>query len=287
MAVRKPDLAGSWYPGSASDCIRAIEEFSRNGISCPDTGRRPIGGIVPHAGWYYSGKIASGVIRCLSKAPKAETVVVFGRHLHPSSRNYIMKEGSWSTPLGPLDIDLELAERLTAEFLFEVETASRYEPDNTIEIQLPFIKYFLPEVRILPIGVPPAPIALKIGERVGELAEELGKSLLVLGSTDLTHYGYNYGFTPRGIGEKALEWVKNSNDKMIIDRMLEMDAEKVIHESLKNHNACCAGAVAAAITASRRLGADHSDLLAYATSYDIRPDSNFVGYAGILYSSVE
>ena len=80
-----------------------------------------------------------------------------------------------------------------------------------------------------------------------------------------------------------MDWVKNENDKRIRGLMLRMDAAGVIEESLSSHNACCAGAVAAAIEASARLGGRQGIELFYTTSYDIRPDSSFVGYTGILF----
>ena len=110
--------------------------------------------------------------------------------------------------------------------------------------------------------------------------------MIILGSTDLTHYGYNYGYTPQGVGEKALDWVKYENDKKIIDLMLEMNAEGVIEEALKNSNACCSGAAAAAIAASKKLGAVNGNKLIYQTSYDIRPDTSFVGYAGVVFLGI-
>jgi len=283
MAGRRSDFAGSWYPGRESDCIRAIEEFSKETIPCPSAGKGGIGGIVPHAGWVFSGKIACNVIKCLKIDSEPDTLVIFGRHLHPGSDNYIMKEGSWATPIGNLKIDRELAERLLSEFPFVVETDTWYEQDNTIELQLPFIKYFFPDAKILPIGVPPVVASLKIGERVAEISETADRKTIILGSTDLTHYGYNYGYTPKGVGQEAVAWVKNENDKKVIDLMLEMDAEAVIHESLKNYNACCSGAAATAVAAAKKLGASRGEKLIYSTSYDVRPDNSFVGYAGIIF----
>ena len=284
MPVRRSDFAGSWYPGNEADCRKEIEAFSGASLPCPSTEKGRMGGIVPHAGWFYSGKIACNVIKCLKRDKMPDTIVIFGRHLHPGASNYIMKEGAWATPLGDLEIDRELAERLSSEFRFHVETASRYEPDNTIELQLPFIKYFFPDSRILPLGVPPSRNSLKIGERLAQLSVDMGRDMVILGSTDLTHYGYNYGYTPKGVGEKAVNWVKDENDKKVVDLMVAMDAEGVVEESLKNHNACCSGAAATAIAATKGLGAQNGEKLIYSTSYDIRPDSSFVGYVGILFS---
>ena len=86
MATRGADLAGTWYPGRESDCRRLIEEFSRSSVPCPSG--VTVGGIVPHAGWVFSGKIACNVIRCLSEQSSPDTLVLFGRHLHPSSKSY-------------------------------------------------------------------------------------------------------------------------------------------------------------------------------------------------------
>ena len=285
-SVRKSDLAGSWYPGSALDCQQVIEKFERESVPCVSGERIMLGGIVPHAGWFYSGGIACNVFKCLKGDPPPDTVVIFGKHLHSGSSNYIMKEGEWETPRGVLEMDQELGEALEAEFPFRVETSSNYEADNTVEVQLPFVKHFFPNAQLLPLGVPPSPVSLNIGERLADLAEQKGRSLRVIGSTDLTHYGNNYGFTPRGVGKDAVDWVKNQNDRSVVDLMLQMNAEEVIRESLKNSNACCSGAAAATIAAVKKMGARHAHELVYQTSYDIRPDSSFVGYVGIVFSCV-
>ncbi len=283
MGTRNADFAGSWYPGNRSECIRAIETFSKDCPARPPEITTVLGGIVPHAGWFYSGRIACNVIQCLDRENSPDTCLIFGRHLHPGSPNYIMKDGKWDTPVGELEIDSELAGNLTAEFPFTVETSSRYEQDNTIELQLPFVKYFFPGVKIVPIGLPPTKSSIAIAVRTAELCRELGRKTLVLGSTDLTHYGYNYGFVPKGVGEDAVEWVKNENDRRIVELMVQMDETAVIAEALENQNACCSGAAAAAIAASKTLGAQRGYKILYATSYDIRPDTSFVGYAGIIF----
>ena len=283
MGIRKAELAGSWYPGGKTDCLGNIEEFSNADVPCPDDAESIVGGIVPHAGWYFSGQIACNVIKRLNIGEEPDTCIIFGRHMHPGSDNIIMKEGQWATPIGVIQIDAGFAARLTDEFNFTVETDSRYEQDNTIELQLPFIKYFFHRTRIVPVSLPPKTASLEIARRVAEISKDMGRRSVVLGSTDLTHYGYNYGYTPQGVGEDAVEWVKNVNDKRIVDLMVAMDGEDIIQESLKNHNACCPGAAGAAVEAAKILGAKKGGKIAYSTSYDIRPDSSFVGYAGIVF----
>lgn len=283
MDVRRPDLAGSWYPGSPAQCLRALEAFSREAPSFVPRGE-PVGGIVPHAGWSYSGKAAFAVYRCLAQQGPPDTLLLFGRHMHPSSPNVLMARGAWVTPLGDLAIDEALAGRLAEDFPFEIETARAHEPDNTLELQLPMIKYFFPEVRIVPLGLPPAGGSLPIAKAAVRYALDMGRRTWVIGSTDLTHYGHAYGFAPRGTGEKAVAWVKETHDRRVIDKILGMDAEGVLRESLEHQNACCGGAAASAIVAARELGASQGEEILHYTSHDVRPNSDFVGYAGIVFS---
>jgi len=283
MKARDAAFSGSWYPAGASECEREIKGFLKEDHIQKASIRNRTGGIVPHAGWYFSGAIACNVIHSLGEEKAPDVFVIFGMHLHTGSPCYIMTQGAWETPFGEIDIEQTLAGELAKKFSFTVETADNFTQDNTIELQLPFIKYFFKDAKIVPVGVPPTKKSLEIGETAVDIAARLGLNVKVIGSTDLTHYGANYGFSPEGSGPKALDWMRNTNDRKIIDAMLEMDPLKVISEALASHNACCAGAAATAIAAAKKLGATHAESIAYATSYDKSPGSSFVGYAGIVF----
>ena len=66
MKTRRAMLSGTWYSGTASGCRQEIEFFIKNSTVLPDPSCPVVGGIVPHAGWSYSGSIACDVIRLLS-----------------------------------------------------------------------------------------------------------------------------------------------------------------------------------------------------------------------------
>lgn len=283
MHIRKAVFSGSWYPDDPDTCEAQIQSFMDAGRPDEFKVKSPVGGIVPHAGWYYSGYIACNVFHALKAASPPDVIAIFGMHLHPESMNYIMSEGGWETPFGVLSVDTQLAAALIERFDFHVETPERFTRDNTIELQLPFIKFFFPDATIVPIGVPPALGSLEVGRAVVEIAGEMGRDLRIVGSTDLTHYGSNYGFTHKGTGTQAVSWVREENDRKVIDAMLAMDAEQVIRQGQENKNACCAGAAAAAIAACKSKGAEEGVRLAYATSYDKSPGESFVGYVGIVY----
>ena len=280
--VRRSVFAGSWYPAKASDCELEIKGFLEEGQSLTPPDRKLVAGIVPHAGWYFSGSIACNVIHCLKAGPPPDVVVVYGMHLHPDSACCMMAEGAWETPFGDIMVDERLAAELAGKFAFKIETPHSFNRDNTIELQLPFIKFFFEDAKILAMGVPPNNSSLDIGRAVAALSLQLGLTIKVIGSTDLTHYGSNYGFVSKGSGKQAVDWVRNENDRRVINAMLELDAAKVIAEARANQNACCAGAAATAIETAKNLGADSANELVYATSYDKSPGDSFVGYVGIV-----
>jgi MEMO1 family protein len=280
--VRRAMFAGSWYPDQADDCHREIDGFLEEGLQWTIPQGPFVGGIVPHAGWYFSGSLACNVIGHLDQGDGVDVVAVLGMHLRPGSANVIMAEGAWETPFGELPIAHELAGDLMELFQFDIETCTDFQPDNTIEVQLPFIKYFLPQVRILTLGLPPRAASLPIGDALVAAAHRRNLKLKVIGSTDLTHYGRNYGFQSHGNGAEALEWVRESNDRRIIEALLALDGPRVIEEALANQNACCAGAAATALTAATALGAQSPVALQYTTSHEKSPGDSFVGYVGIL-----
>ncbi|MBS3906510.1 MAG: AmmeMemoRadiSam system protein B [Syntrophaceae bacterium] len=280
MSQRKRTLPRGWYPVGKKECQREIENFLE-GWSPSISLKTVRGGIVPHAGWYFSGKLAARVFHLLKSKSKADLIVLYGGHLGPEDPPRMVMESSWETPFGEMEMDSEFARGLMKRI--EVKTESSGSGDNTVEIQVPMIKYFFPDAKLLAIRSPSSLRAETLGEEVARLAEERGISILAIGSTDLTHYGPNYGFVRKGIGPSAVKWVKNENDRGFIDCALRMDTKGLIRHAEENDSACSAGAAASAMVTCRAMGAEKGSLIDYYTSYDIMPDDSFVGYAGIVY----
>jgi hypothetical protein len=112
----------------------------------------------------------------------------------------------------------------------------------------------------------------------------LGRRVAVAGSTDLTHYGNTYDFSPAGHGAEALRWVREVNDRRILQSMLDLDVAGAVLRAGRERSACSIGGAAAAMSFARESGALQSALINYMTSFDVQPGPSFVGYAGILYS---
>ncbi|VEN75086.1 AmmeMemoRadiSam system protein B [Candidatus Desulfarcum epimagneticum] len=288
MKTRKAHFRGTWYPGDARECEREIDAFLSAGRADDFPGETHVGAVAPHAGWVFSGGPACRAVKRLS-GDKTDLVILFGTHLHPGSRPRIMTRGAWETPFGDIRVHEEFASGMMDLFDFDVEMCEGDSfdppPDNTLEVLLPFVKYFFKDAAVAVAGAPPAPVSIDMGKAAAEICRDMGLAARVLGSTDLTHYGRSYGFLPAGTGKKAVQWARDENDRRVIDAILDMKPREVIDEALKRQNACCAGAAAAAMAASKGLGAFRARLLEYASSHDAQPGDSFVGYAGIVFAA--
>ncbi|HOO57475.1 MAG TPA: AmmeMemoRadiSam system protein B, partial [bacterium] len=243
-------------------------------------------GIVPHAGWVFSGATAGQVFAFLKKHSSPSTFIFYGAvHHFMGNAGVIMDSGTWVTPLGDVQID----EQLAAEMMSGVEglSASIYshEGEHSIEVNVPFIRSLFPEAKLVPVLVPPTEDAARIGREIGRIIAGR-EDIVALGSTDLTHYGPRYGFAPKGTGQAAHDWVKNVNDRRVIDLAVGMKAEQVVEDAALYQNTCGAGAIAATVATARECGKEKGILLDYTTSHEVMPQgapSMFVGYAGIVF----
>jgi MEMO1 family protein len=278
MSLRKRALPRGWYPATAEECNREIDTFLHD-FKQPEGPWH--GGIVPHAGWYFSGKAAARTISTLAFSGRVDRVVLYGGHLPGTRDPVVYTEDWWETPLGPQIMDAQTASRLVSPG--KGMAASRMFNDNTVEIQLPLIRRFFPDVPLIAVHAPSSVAAVRLAQNVTELLADQGLTAVHLGSADLTHYGPNYGFTPQGTGPAAVQWVKEENDRSLIDKALGMDVESLLDDARDKHNTCSAGPIAAVISSVAGLGVKKGTLLDYYTSYDIMPDSSFVGYAAIVY----
>ena len=282
LTTRQP-YARQFYPG---DCRAQIEHFLKN-YQVPKEPAKAVGGIVPHAGWAFSGAVAAKVFKCISAKTDPDTFILLGAvHTWKPRGNSIYSRGSWSTPLGNVQIDEQVAEALI-EVLGKdiIEAPEAHEGEHSLEVQVPFIKHLCPEAKIVPIAIPPDENAHITGRKIGEAASGMGKKIVIVGTTDLTHYGDSYGFTPYGYGEEAKKRMRES-DSRIIELALRLESVAIRKEAQRNHNACGSGALAATVAAVKAIGAEKGYLLEYTTSHDVMSEGEFemaVGYAGILY----
>lgn len=291
MQARKPVVAGQFYPGQHDSCLSAIHEcFEKVNIRepLPET---IVAGIVPHAGWTFSGDLAALVFAAIKQQhEKVNTFVIFGAaHSYFGTSPAVYDRGVWITPIGEAVIDEELAEAILGTGQV-VRDQGAHLSEHSIEVQIPFIQELFAGAKIVPVLVPPIEQAVALGMQIGEIIEKQeDKKIVCIGSTDLTHYGPRYGFAPVGTGKNALTWAKEVNDKKFIDLALNLQPEELLTSAIKDGNACGPGAAGATVAAAKKLGCEQGLLLGHTTSNEIMQQkmgttsTEAVGYAGIVF----
>ncbi len=291
MGKRRPIVAGQFYPGQRDSCIEQVNECLREYAIEDKLPETIDAGIVPHAGWTFSGAPAALVFSAIKhRHPKVHTFVIFGAaHGYCGSESAVYDSGGWTTPLGEIAIDEELADAVI-ESGAAVGDCGAHANEHSMEVQVPFIQHLFAGAQILPILTPPNEQSIKVGKIVASIiASDQERKIVCIGSTDLTHYGPAYGFTPMGTGGKAIAWAKDVNDKKFIDLALKLEAKKMLEIAAANCSACGAGAAAAAVTVAKALGKTRGVLLAHTTSSEVmrkkmgQSSAESVGYAAIVF----
>ena len=144
--IRNAAVAGQFYPGNEKSLKQQIEEcfLDKRGIgtipSLKKVGHNLKGLVVPHAGFVYSGAIASHAYGRLAEQGFADTFIILGpNHTGIGSGVSVMTEGAWKTPFGTVPLDSSLAQTISTGIIDRDASAHTYE--HSIEVQLPFLQY--------------------------------------------------------------------------------------------------------------------------------------------------
>ena len=275
MRIRTPAVAGMFYPKEKSELQKSISDcFSHEfGAKKSETIIKKIYGVVcPHAGYMYSGPIATHSYNLISVQEFELAIILGPNHWGIGCNIATMNDCEWETPLGKVEVDSEAAkEIIQITKLVEIDFFS-HTREHSIEVQVPMLQEFCKnKFKILPISLIDQEYdsTIEIGNAVAEIAEK--KKTIIIGSSDFTHYESN---------EFA-----HSQDMALIEPILDLDIEK-FYKILRERriSACGYGAIAATMVACKKLGATEGKLLKYATSGDITGDTgSVVGYASIVF----
>ena len=291
MQIRKPIVAGQFYPGSNDDCLKQIAEILESLPTNQDLPSTIAAGIVPHAGWTFSGRTAAMVFWAIKQLhEKVNTFVIFGAaHSYYGNKPAVYNKGCWETPLGQIAVDEELAEAVLDAGPAE-SNCNAHRGEHSIEVQIPFIQQLFPGAKILPVLTPPSEQAITLGRNIGSLiSQQKQKKIICIGSTDLTHYGPRYGFTPMGTGHEALEWADQVNDRQFIDLAVELEPQAILDGAAENYYACGPGAAAATIASAKTQGVEKGILLEHTNSNQVmlqqfgEAGDDSVGYTAIIF----
>ncbi len=278
--LRRAVVASQFYEDNA-EALRAqlsgcfLSKLGPQKLPTVNTSTHPrkiVGLISPHAGYLYSGPVAAHAFYQLALDGKPDTVILLGpNHTGYGSALSVMREGTWQTPFGNVEIDTALADDILQEtsVLDVDELAHRFE--HSLEVQLPFLQFLYGNTfKIVPICymMHDYQSAVEIGRALTESLDATNS--VVIASSDMTHY------------EPAK--TASQKDQAALDAAIAVDA-KAFYEIIEERDvsACGYAPITSLLTYAFGVNAK-ADLLAYHNSGDITGDhSSVVGYAAVSF----
>jgi len=277
--IREPHVAGQFYSSNPGQLKKAIELYLKHApvIRSAD----PIGLIAPHAGYVYSGQIAADAYR-QAQDHNYDVVVILGtNHTRPGfSGVSIYAKGGFKTPLGIAYVDEQLASELLKtdeRFVFD---PSVHREEHSVEVQVPFIQYLFPGVKVLPvvIGTPDEGLCKAFGQALAQALK--GRKPLIVASSDLSHYPPH---------DQAIQV-----DMQTLQAAASMDTSQLRKAISKGEGAgirglgtcaCGEGPMMALMEACKRLGAKQGVVISYANSGDVSIGNydRVVGYGAVAF----
>ncbi|MEA3229787.1 MAG: AmmeMemoRadiSam system protein B [archaeon] len=274
--VRKP-IAEGFYPGNEKILNLMLKKLFKN--TEKTAGRKIIGLIAPHAGYLYCGNTAAKVYSQIEK--KYDSVIIIGPDHTGMAEAVSISTENWATPLGEVKTDKELAKKIisNSDMITEDDNAHIYE--HSIEVQLPYLQYLLKKFRFVPIIIPNDTISLEILQKIADAISKAikDKNVLVIASSDLTHFGRGYNFVP--VEKNELKWIKDT-DRSIMEKIIELDEMQMLDKS--KSSTVCGSVPIAILMMIVKTKVDSGIIVDYSTSYDVSKNKDIiVGYGGIVF----
>ena len=263
--IRRPCVANHFYPGDPKVLRDTVRSFVAR-----DGKEEAIGVLSPHAGYIYSGKVA-GMVFSAIHIP--DDVVLLGpNHTGLGEVAALYPHGTWETPLGGVRINEDLARLILGEVTMIRGDTAAHLREHSLEVQLPFLQYFNPSVRIVPIAFMHMDYerSIEIGKALGRVLKGYGREVLVVISSDMNHY--------------ESQDVTEMKDMEAIGKMLKLDLEG-LWRVVRDRDISMCGIVPAIVgfQACIEMGAREAKLVKHMTSGEVSGDyGHVVGYAGII-----
>ncbi len=277
--VRQAAVAGSWYPNDPATLTRLIDEML---ATVEPVDGEPIGLIVPHAGYIYSGPTAATGFRQLEGVGYDVAIIVASDHRPPVSQPIsVWAEGGFATPLGVVPVDVELAQALISADKRIKSDPAAHEEEHTIEIELPFLQRVCPDCTIVPIlmGRDDEETIQALVTALLAVLQNVDRRVVLIASSDLSHYpSYDDALAVDSATLAAIETFEPARVRETLGKMMVKGIPNLVT------CACSEGPILVVMHVAKALGADTATVLGYANSGDVSGDhSQVVGYGSVMF----
>ncbi len=264
--IRKNAVAGQFYPHNPNKLKIMIESFIEKETSKIDAK----GIIMPHAGYIYSGKVATVTVEKIR--PKKRVIILGPNHMGTGETFSMFSRGEWEIPSGRIKIDEELAQAILNHSDLIKEDVSAHIYEHSIEVELPILHYFFKDFKFLPIVCSLSSLETyrKVAHHIFKTIKNIKDDILIIASSDMTHYEEDY--RARKKDSYAIESIVKLNEEELLKRIKEKDISM-----------CGVAPVSILIACCKLLKAKKATVTLYRTSGDITKDtSSVVGYLGAV-----
>ena len=273
-SIRPAEVAGSFYPSTASELRTLLEDCFQTSPLGPhgatEKNRSIIAGLVPHAGAIYSGPCAAHLFSRLDTSH--QRIIILGvNHRGHGHRAALSPWPRWQTPLGEIAVNQHLNEVIRVRVNFLADEPNAHSQEHSIEIELPFLQYMLPDFDFVPISLSRLSLdeCAELGGAIAAACQaEANTRTLVLASSDLSHY----------LSPERTEAL----DRLALQPILALDPEGLLRVIAEENISMC-GVIPTAIMlfAVNAMGAQRARLLSHCHSGDVIPMRKVVGYAAV------
>ena len=264
--IRQPVVSGQFYPNEIGQLKEQLNSYIDKDCKKSDV----LGVISPHAGYMFSGRVAGHVF---SQINIPDNIII----LAPNHTGYgppysVWPDGSWRTPMGDVNIDEELVDRLVSSSDVLTKDYDAHKQEHSAEVILPFLQYLNPEIKIVVIVVMSRKLEelKELGRCISRVINDSISNTLVVASSDMTH--------------QEPEASANKKDKIAIDEIIKLN-EDGLYEKVNELDISMCGVypTISMMTCSKERGASSANLVKYETSGKTTGDyDRVVGYAGVI-----
>jgi hypothetical protein len=274
MKVRKPSVAGQFYPGDKQELDELLDdvlEKEKGSIKKELAKKDIIGGVAPHAGYIFSAYQAMHVFKILKEHQKQfETIFIINPN-HSGMGNEIAYDSNryWETPYGQVEVDQDFAEAMNIP-VSDIEQSR----EHSGEVMVPLLQRTLDyNFKIAPITmtIQSHSNAVELANEIYNANKKLNKNIFIIASSDFSHF-----VSPQTGKER---------DQLVIDKILDMKSEEVEQVIRKNRISVCGYGPIMALMEYSKLIAENpkNEVLKKGSSGDIIPSNEVVDYVSFLF----
>jgi AmmeMemoRadiSam system protein B len=274
MKIRRAEFADQFYPGDMRELVQLLENIYRkekDRINCNLAKNNIIGGIVPHAGYIYSGYEAIHFFEIIKySSVQYDTIII----INPNHSGYgadisLDTNDAWETPLGIVEIDKEFSDKLNIP---KSEYAHKHEHSG--EVMLPYLQYWLDyDFKIVPICILRQDISngILLADKIFQANRLLKRKILVLASSDFSH------FVSPEFGKRR--------DDMVLEKIFDFDSEEVYKIIKTKSVSVCGYCPIMALIEYSKLVAENpkAEILKQGHSGEVMPSEEVVDYVSVLF----